>query len=198
VPDWDNAERRESDEDAAWRDLIARFDAPAADSQQLPWPDREDPDRHNMDRGAEDLSAQDVDDHDDDAGTPPPDQTPVSPGFEDGGALFQTETSTTGTPAVSSWRTAPTPPADPDDEHFVPPPPPPLPKLEPLTKAAWLALFGGPAYLLIATAARWSLPGIAVFCAIAAFVAGVALLVLRLNDSDPPSAGDDDDDGAVV
>jgi len=180
VPDWDNTERRGSDEDATWRDLIARFDAPAADGQPSPWPDREDPDRHDPDAESQD---------DDDTITPSPDPAPVT--------LFQTETSTTGTPAVSSWRTAPTPAADPDDEHFVPPPPPPLPKLEPLTKAAWLALFGGPAYLLIATAARWSMPGIAVFCAIAAFVAGVALLVLRLNESDPPSAGDDDD-GAVV
>jgi membrane associated rhomboid family serine protease len=98
---------------------------------------------------------------------------------------------------VPPWRTAAKPAADPDDEHFVPPPPPPLPSLEPLTKAAWAALFGGPAYLLIATAAGWSMPGIAVFCAIAAFVAGVALLVLRLNDSGPPSSGDDDN-GAVV
>lgn len=143
MPDWDSTERRDSDEDAAWRDLVARFDAPTATGQPSPWPELED--------------------------TPP---APVAD-------------------------TTVTPPADPDDEHFVPPPPPPLPKLEPLTKAAWAGLFGGPAYLLVATAAGWSIPGIAVFCAIAAFVGGVALLVLRLNDSDPPSSGDDND-GAVV
>jgi len=28
VPDWDNTESRESDEDAAWRDLVARFETP--------------------------------------------------------------------------------------------------------------------------------------------------------------------------
>jgi len=81
------------------------------------------------------------------------------------------------------------------EEHFIPEPPPPLPKLDPLAKASWLALFGGPGYLLLATALGWSIPGIAVFCAVAAFVAGVALLVFRLNDSD---RNDDDDDGAVV
>src|SRR6202035_5230235 len=38
---------------------------------------------------------------------------------------------------------------EPVDEHFVPPVPPPLPRLDPVTKGAWLALFGGPLYLLI-------------------------------------------------
>ena len=77
----------------------------------------------------------------------------------------------------------------------MPGPPPPLPKLDPLAKGAWLALFGGPGYLLLATALGWSIPGIAVFCAVAAFVGGVALLVFRLNDSD---RDDSDDDGAVI
>jgi hypothetical protein len=87
-----------------------------------------------------------------------------------------------------------------DEEHFIPPPPPPLPKLDPVTKGAWAALFGGPGYLIAATAAGWSVPGIAAFCAVAAFVTGFAILVLRMND--PPGSGpgdpDDGDDGAVV
>ena len=87
-----------------------------------------------------------------------------------------------------------------DEEHFIPPPPPPLPKLDPITKGAWAALFGGPGYLVVATAAGWSVPGIAAFCAVAAFVTGFAILVLRMND--PPGSGpsgpDDGDDGAVV
>jgi hypothetical protein len=41
VPDWDNTESRESDEDAAWRDLVARFEAPAATTGPSPWPERE-------------------------------------------------------------------------------------------------------------------------------------------------------------
>ncbi len=87
-----------------------------------------------------------------------------------------------------------------EDEHFVPPPPPPLPKLDPITKGAWAALFGGPGYLVVATAAGWSVPGIAAFCAVAAFVTGFAILVLRMNDSSGPGPGgpDDGDDGAVV
>ena len=82
-------------------------------------------------------------------------------------------------------------------EHFVPPPPPPLPKLDPVTKGAWAALFGGPGYLVVATAAGWSVPGIAAFCAVAAFVTGFAILVLRMNDPGP-GGPDDGDDGAVV
>ena len=89
------------------------------------------------------------------------------------------------------------PSADDDSEHYIPPAPPPLPRLDPLTKGAWAALFGGPGYLVVATAVGWSVPGFAAFCAVAAFVAGFAILVLRMND--PGSGGpDDSDDGAVV
>ena len=84
-----------------------------------------------------------------------------------------------------------------DDEHFIPPAPPPLPSLDPLAKGAWAALFGGPGYLVVATAAGWPVSGIAAFCAVAAFVAGFAILVLRMNDPGP-GGPDDGDDGAVV
>src|ERR1700730_13280771 len=95
-------------------------------------------------------------------------------------------------------RKAPPPPVPEDDEeHFIPPAPPPLPSLDPLAKGAWAALFGGPGYLVVATAAGWSVSGIAAFCAVAAFVTGFAILVLRMNE--PGSDGPDDgDDGAVV
>jgi membrane associated rhomboid family serine protease len=84
-----------------------------------------------------------------------------------------------------------------DEEHFVPPAPPPLPKLDSVAKGAWAALFGGPAYLVVATAAGWSVPGIAAFCAVAAFITGFAILVLRMNEPGP-GGPDDGDDGAVV
>ena len=42
MPDWDNTESRERDEGAAWRDLVARFDAPLTAQQPVPWPARED------------------------------------------------------------------------------------------------------------------------------------------------------------
>ena len=84
-----------------------------------------------------------------------------------------------------------------DDEHYIPPAPPPMPKLDPVTKGAWAALFGGPGYLMVATAAGWSVSGLAAFCAVAAFVAGFAILVLRMHEPGP-GGPDDGDDGAVV
>lgn len=83
-----------------------------------------------------------------------------------------------------------------DDDHFVPPPPPPLPRTDPLTKWAWLALFGGPAYLLLAAIFGWQPPGWAAFLAVAAFVGGFVTLVLRMGDDPPRDSGPDD--GAVV
>lgn len=82
------------------------------------------------------------------------------------------------------------------EEHYFPPPPPPLPKLDPVSKGAWVALFGGPAYLLIATAVGWTVPAVAAFLAIGAFVGGFAILVLRMGDE--PRNGSGPDDGAVV
>jgi hypothetical protein len=95
---------------------------------------------------------------------------------------------------------APRPPAEEDDqdedEHYVPPPPPPLPHLDPMAKGAWTALFGGPAYLLVASIAGWVVPGWAALASVAAFVGGFTVVVLRLSDG----RADDDgsDNGAVL
>jgi hypothetical protein len=87
------------------------------------------------------------------------------------------------------------PPEDADDQAYIPPPLPPPAKLDPIAKAAWAGLIGGPAYLLIGVLVGWTISGIAAFAAIAAFVTGFVILVLRLGDG---SKRDDDDDGAVV
>ncbi|MEU8249404.1 hypothetical protein [Nonomuraea sp. NPDC048916] len=87
--------------------------------------------------------------------------------------------------------------ADDDDEgHFQPPPPPPLPKLDLATKLAWLALFGGPTYLLVAAMADWRMEGWALFTAVAAFIGGFVALVVRMGDGPPNDSGWDD--GAVL
>jgi hypothetical protein len=245
VPDWDNTESRESDEDAAWRDLVARFETPTTTVGPVPWPDREDVPRPRP----EPVAGQEGAD-----GSPGPQGTSASPaapapggpdaegpgtqaprddedargtrgvegirGFDDEGVrgAFDTDTMPGATaPDVIQGarerraaahgtrarriraRRAPQEPAPEDDsEHFVPPPPLPLPKLDPVTKGAWAALFGGPGYLVVATAAGWSVPGIAAFCAVAAFVTGFAILVLRMNEPGPDGPDDGDDDGAVV
>jgi hypothetical protein len=90
---------------------------------------------------------------------------------------------------------APGPPTG-DDEHYVPPVPPPLPRLDPVSKGAWAALFGGPGYLLLAVLLGWVVPSWAAFCAVGAFVGGFATLVVRMGDRPPSDSGSDD--GAVV
>ena len=98
---------------------------------------------------------------------------------------------------IRARKALPQPVPEDDDEHFIPPAPPPLPSLDPIAKGAWAALFGGPAYLVVATALGWSVSGIAAFFAVAAFVTGFAILVLRMNEPGP-GGPDDGDDGAVV
>jgi hypothetical protein len=86
--------------------------------------------------------------------------------------------------------------ADDPDEHYIPPPPPPLPHLDPVAKGAWAALFGGPAYLLVSTLVGLNTPGWVALLAVAAFIGGFAVVVLRLGDK--PSRGDGPDNGAVL
>ncbi|HYK32992.1 MAG TPA: hypothetical protein VEV63_13575 [Streptosporangiaceae bacterium] len=82
------------------------------------------------------------------------------------------------------------------DDRYIPPPLPPQPGLDPVAKGAWLALFGGPGYLLIATLLSWQIAGWAALAAVIAFIAGFVVLVFRLGDG--PSKRDGPDQGAVV
>jgi hypothetical protein len=81
-------------------------------------------------------------------------------------------------------------------DRYVPPPAAPQPKLDPVAKGAWLALFGGPGYLLVATLLSWQIAGWAALAAVIAFVSGFIVLVFRLGDG--PSKKDGPDQGAVV
>jgi len=247
VPDWDNTESRERDEDAAWRDLVARFDAPLTAQQPVPWPPREDmpPEPDGADgvresdgkhRGPElDGVDQEPGRHaaDGEPGRHAVDAEPGRHAAGDGHGLagsngrhgsdgLRDEPGGIAGPIGRHGRLGADGASDPeviqvprrirgpvphdlpadgtpaeDEEHFVPPAPPPLPKLDPVAKGAWAALFGGPGYLMVATAIGWSVSGLAAFCAVAAFVAGFAILVLRMHEPGP-GGPDDGDDGAVV
>jgi hypothetical protein len=187
-----------SDEEAAWRDLIAQYRTPAADDA-APWPVREE------------LSG----------ARPAPADPPGGPGAPAGGqagpraARPGEEDPDTAQTSPQDWASpvpgvipappqarivrpavpVPLPPAG-DDEHYVPPVPPPLPRLDPVSKGAWVALFGGPGYLLLAVLLGWVVPSWAAFGAVAAFVGGFATLVVRMSDRPPGDSGPDD--GAVV
>jgi hypothetical protein len=197
-----NATGGDGDE-AVWLDLVARFDAPAPAGDAPPWPDREDL------AGPVHV-------------TPPlppasPSGPPEAPPLSPEALPREPPTNPTGLPGLPVLGGPPTmpdqtlpdgpwprlgprdtrPADDPARDHFVPPVPPPLPRLDPVTKLAWLALFGGPLYLLISTATGATISGLAAFLAVAAFVGGFVILVLRMDNGRPPDSGSDDD-GAVV
>ncbi len=80
--------------------------------------------------------------------------------------------------------------------RYIPPPVPPQPRLDPVAKAAWMALFGGQAYLLFASLIGWQIAGWQALACVVAFVSGFVILVIRLGDG--PSKRDGPDQGAVV
>ena len=193
VPNGTSGNAAGDGEEAAWRELIAQFDAPEPADGATPWPDREDL------AGPVRVTP-----------TPPPVKPPMMPPVMPPvrpDALPREPSG--GLPAKPATQGPPWPPASagpaprdtvaPDDavdDHYVPPAPPPLPKLDPVTKGAWVALFGGPLYLLIATAVGGGVSGLAAFLSVAAFVGGFAILVLRMDNGGPRDSGPDD--GAVV
>ena len=150
-----------SEEEAAWLDLVGRFDAPAtAGDAPVPWPESE-----NL--------------------TPPAASPPLAPP-----PLPAAPRAIAPGPASGGVVPVPAPvPAPAEEEHYVPPPPPPLPRLSPLTKGAWVALFGGPGYLLAATMAGWTIPGWLGFGAVAAFIGGFIVLVLHVGDDHDRDSG---------
>jgi hypothetical protein len=140
---------------AAWRDLMARLELPSPiDPADVPWPDRENlhgtsgPDGGRPGQSeAEPLAGKGRSrdrDHVIRPATAPDDyqDTPTSPdlGFLD---FLDADDEDTSDP----------------DNRYIPPPVPPQPRLDPVAKGAWAALFGGPGYLLLATIFAWQVPG---------------------------------------
>ena len=139
------------------------------------------------DRAAERDTGRDGD-HDDEAGRPGdrPDGDPVLPAIVLGGGSL---TSSTIGPRDSD----PDAPA-PAEEGFVPPEPPPIPRGDLMTRLLWGGAIGGPLFLLVAAIAWRDAPRMLILAAVAAFVGGFVMLVVRM----PHDREDDDDDGAVV
>ena len=197
-----NATGGDGDE-AVWLDLVARFDAPAPADQEPPWPDREDlagpvhalPPLPPGPPAPPDAPPRSADGRSPEA---LPREPPTNPTGLPGLPVLGGPPTRPDRPVRAERRTGPGPrDLPPAADHYVPPVPPPLPRLDPVTKLAWLALFGGPLYLLISTATGATISGLAAFLAVAAFVGGFVVLVLRMDNGRPPDSGSDDD-GAVV
>jgi hypothetical protein len=163
-----------SGDEAAWRDLIARFDAPGDPATAaVPWPASEDLPEPGPTAAEPAILP-------DEPGWPhdrfvPPDRTRII--------------RPAGDPRSYS------PPDEDDNERYVPTPLPPPRRLDAISKAAWTALICGPAYLLLGTLLGWTISGPEALVAIAAFIGGFVTLVVKMSDRPPR---DDNDDGAVL
>ncbi|HEY2078074.1 MAG TPA: hypothetical protein VGH53_17210 [Streptosporangiaceae bacterium] len=161
-----------SGDEAAWRDLIARFDGPAdLEKDEHPWPSIEDLPGTAL---ATPSAAEQ---------TPGDSTDPLTAADRADGVLH------TADPRNYS-------PPEEEDERYVPVPLPPPAKLDSMAKAAWVAVIGGPAYLLIAGLfLNLTVSPFAAFIAVAAFIGGFVALIVKAGDR---SRRDDDDDGAVL
>lgn len=204
-----------SGDEAAWRDLIARFDV-AADTQvsDPPWPAREDLPRPSA-NGTDQAGAAA-------AGTDLPSADPAGPDAIKADLpsadLMNPDPAETADPIITrdllggttgaylpSDRTriiryAGNPrdysPSEEEDEPYASVPLPPPAKLDPVAKAAWVGVIGGPGYLLVVSLfLHMAVSATAAFVAVGAFVGGFATLIVKLGDRPPR---DDDDDGAVL
>ncbi|GAA3734406.1 hypothetical protein HDA32_003846 [Spinactinospora alkalitolerans] len=157
-----------SGDDEVWADLVARFYE--SGDRDSAWPDAENVSAGRLDDrlDLEDLDATDELD--------PP------------GSVAEDRE---GHPAGAERR------AELDDgDHYIPPPPPPLPRGDLTSRLAWGGLFGGPVLLLVSTLLGLPVPDWLAFCAVAGFVAGFVVLVIRMGDRPPRDSGPDD--GAVL
>jgi hypothetical protein len=161
-----------SGDEAAWRDLIARFDVQVdLDKAEHPWPSVEDVPGTSL--GA-------------------PSSTDQSPG--DRADPLTTTDHADRVIHIAGPRNY-SPPEE-EDEQYVPEPLPPPARLDPMAKAAWVAVIGGPAYLLIAGLfMNLTVSPVAAFIAVGAFIGGFVTLIVKGGDR---SRRDDDDDGAVL
>jgi hypothetical protein len=166
-----------SGEEAAWRDLVARFDAPSEiDVADVPWP--ADEDLPEPQTAAAELPA-----------------AQGEPGNQADETVTPVDRARVIRPAIDPRSWTPADEAQAEDEPYVPPQLPPPAKMDPVTKGAWVALVCGPAYLLLGTLAGWTISGTEALVAIAAFIGGFVILVIKMGDR---PKRDDNDDGAVL
>ncbi|MFJ5957877.1 hypothetical protein ACIQC5_18195 [Paenarthrobacter sp. NPDC092416] len=181
-PDPNSADQSANkDDDAIWLDLVARLEATPSPSTD------------------EATAAEAAHDDPETAAADAPDETagPRRSAFRDFDPLGLSTPEVAGMTASADAAGQSAGPrdygVDDDDDAFVPEEPPSLAGTEPLTMLAWLGAVGGPIALLF-TAMFWrSAPLAAILGIVAAFVASVIYLIMRL-----PQDKNEDDDGARI
>lgn len=83
-----------------------------------------------------------------------------------------------------------------EEEHFTPPTPTLHITKDPVARAAWAGIVGGPILLILNVWGVFTLDGLAPAVGVAAFVAGFVTLVVRMPDRLPIDEGPED--GAVL
>ncbi len=193
----------ETNDDLAWAQIVAGYDAPVSADGVAPWPAFEDLDPAGEDgnrdgnRDGERGSAADpFSPYDDTSATggrhrrgpsdQPDDRAGVGSAFGDLGL------------EDVSWRRQQPPPGETVESHdrYVPPPPPPLPRLGLVQQLAWLGVLGGPVVLLLAAVFTLPIPTWLELLAALGFVAGFVTLVLGMDNRSHDEL--DGDDGAQV
>jgi len=191
-PQGERDDRPELDVDSAFAAIVAGFSTPVPHGVG-PWPASEDLDDEDADTVEVTEGGADT----------PPDGGPAAESGPD-------RPGPPGVPGVDRWdppmRRIALPgddltlPVDPGpgpedvlDEGYQPPDPPPI-RGDLVSRLAWGAVLGGPAFLLAAALVWRSLPTILLLLALVAFVGGFVTLVARM----PPDHPEDPDDGAVV
>ncbi|MGJ3192836.1 hypothetical protein FQP90_19975 [Paenarthrobacter nitroguajacolicus] len=182
-PDPNSADQSANkDDDAVWQDLVARLEATESSTAgDVPASDPAGPDAPKAPNAPRE-SGKTFRDFD-----PLGLSTPAAEPADDAAAV----------PAVSEARGRPLGPRDFEvddaEDAFVPEDPPSLVGTEPLIMLAWVGAVGGPIALLF-TAMFWrSAPLAAILGIVAAFVASVVYLIMRL-----PQEKNEDDDGARI
>ncbi|WP_159707713.1 hypothetical protein [Arthrobacter sp. 18067] len=181
-PDPNSADQSANkDDDAVWLDLVARLEAtqsstaeePPSSDQTEPTPGEAGPAPRESSKTFRDFDPLGL-------SMPPAEAAPEA----------------AAVPATAEAAGRPLGPRDfevEDDDAFVPEEPPSLAGTEPLTMLAWVGAVGGPVALLF-TAMFWrSAPLAAILGIVAAFVASVVFLIMRL-----PQEKNEDDDGARI
>jgi hypothetical protein len=208
-----------SGDEAAWRDLVARLESPVGQATEVvPWPAREDIPAAENSRPSQQPAPSQQSAPSQQPGPPAPSEQSAQPAPSQPGPPAPSQQPDPPTqPAVPAPADIPgldgrapfdhgriirfagdprsyTPPAE-EDEAYKPERLPPPARMDPVSKGAWVALIGGPGYLLLGTVLQWTISGTEALAAIGAFIAGFVILVVKMGDRPPR---DDNDDGAVL